>query len=185
MNIRPHARSITSIFLGLCASTVVLMPLRADAALDAYAIIVGETQGVIQGDVTTAPHEGKILIKAFGSSISGDYDAGTGIPSSGKQHRPVRLLKDMDRASPQLLTAFKNNETLVSVTLQFLRPTQTGAEQHYVTVVLSNAHVVSMLPGHSSQDEDLMIPFRETIGLIYESMTVTWEPNGVSEQIDW
>lgn len=172
--------------LWLLAIAAAMMPSGVDAALDAYATIIGEVQGEIQGDVTFPGLEGSILIKAFGSSVSDDYDPGTGLPSGNKQHRPIRLLKNMDPASPQLLEAFKNNERLTSVTLKFFRPTQSGAEQNHVTIILQNALIVSILPGHSSQSsEDLAIPFRETISLTYESMTVTWEPSGVSTQIDW
>ncbi len=181
--IRNTTTCLTGLGLFACAAT--LVPSAAHAALDAYATIIGEVQGEIEGGVTDAGHEGEIAIKAFGSSISAEYDAATGLPGEGTQHRPVRLLKDVDPASPKLLAALKNNELLTTVTLQFIRPTQAGAEQVYVTVVLENAHMVSILPGHSSQEDDLAIPFRETISLTYESMTVTWEPSGVSSQIDW
>lgn len=185
MNTSIRTRSIVGGALCACFWLAILSPTPAAAALDAYAVIIGENQGIISGDVTVDPHVGKILIKAFGNSISADYDAETGIPSDGKQHRPVRLLKDMDSASTKLLTALKDNETLTTVTIEFFRPTQAGAEELYVTVVLENAHVVSIIPGHSSQADDLQVPFRETIGLTYESMTVTWESSGGSTQIHW
>jgi type VI secretion system secreted protein Hcp len=172
--------------LGLFACAMVLVPSAAHAALDAYAVVFGETQGEIGGDVDIAGREGQILIKAFGSSVSVNFDPQTGVPGTGRQHRPIRLLKNMDSASPKLLEAFKNNERLTSITLRFYRPTSIGSEQNHVTIVLENARIVGILPGHSSQSEnDLDIPFRETISLTYEAMTVTWEPTGVSTQIDW
>lgn len=175
----------TRIAVVLCAIVAAALPSRAEAALDALAVIIGESQGQIVGDVDIPPNEGKIRIKAFGGSMSAVYDAASGVPGSGKQHRPVRLLKDVDRTSPQLLAAFKNNERLLAVTLEFYRPTQAGAEENYLTIVLQNAYIVSLLPSSSSQEDDLTIPFRETISLTYESMTVTWESSGVSTQIDW
>ncbi|NEZ04267.1 type VI secretion system tube protein Hcp [Wenzhouxiangella sp. XN201] len=185
MNPRAQFRSITAVTLGLCAWAAVLMPTPADAALDAYAVIIGETQGEFKTDSAIPPHEGKIVIKAFGSSVSADYDPATGLPGTDQQHRPIRLLKDVDKASPLLLTAFKNSEKLLSVTLQFFRPTQAGGEENHVTIVLENAYIVGILPGHSSQAEDVNTPFRETISLTYESMTVIWESGGITGQINW
>lgn len=183
MNACPRAISVTVFWL--CVTTASLLPLQAGAALDAFAVIIGETQGEIQGDVTEAGLEGQIRIKAFGSSVNADYDAATGLPGGSQQHRPVRLLKEVDQTSPQLLTALNNGERLISVTLRFFRPTQAGTEQNHITIVLENAFIVSILPGHSSQEEDLATPFRETISLTYESMTVSHEPTGFSTQVDW
>lgn len=157
----------------------------AHAALDAYATIEGETQGVIVGDVDDIGHENSIRIKGFGSSASADFDTGTGVPTGGRQHRPIRILKNIDPASPKLLTAMDTNETLVLVTIQFIRPSSGGSEVNFYTVQLVNAHVVSILPSHSSQTDDLNVEMNETVSLTYEKMIVTWEDGAITGEADW
>jgi type VI secretion system secreted protein Hcp len=165
--------------------TLISASATALAALDGYATIEGETQGVIAGDVDDVGHEGSIRIKGFGSSVSADFDTGTGVPTGGRQHRPIRILKNIDPASPKLLTAMDTNETLVLVTIEFIRPNSGGGEEHFYTVHLVNAHVVSILPSHSSQTDDLNVEMNETVSLTYEKMIVTWEDGAITGEADW
>lgn len=175
-------KNLFALFLGFMfasASTTAL------AALDAYATIEGETQGVIAGDVDIDPHVGSILVKSFGSSVSADFDMETGLPTGGEQHRPIRIFKNVDTASPKLLQALVDNETLLNVTIKFYRPSGTGAEQHYYTVQLLNAHVVSILPSHSSRVDDQQLQMNETVSLTYGKMIVTWEDGGITGEVNW
>lgn len=183
MNCYPVSRSyVSALFLGLAC---ILTSTNASAALDAFATIEGETQGVIIGDVDIAPYENTIRIKGFGSSVSADFDMGTGLPTGADQHRPIRILKNIDPASPKLLQAMDTNETLVLVTIQFTRPGPVGSEEQFYTVQLVNAHVVSILPSHSSQTDDLAVEMNETVSLTYEVMVVTWEDGGITSQTNW
>lgn len=161
------------------------MSTAALAALDGYATIEGETQGVIAGDVDDVGHENSIRIKGFGSSVSADFDMGNGVPTGALQHRPIRILKKIDPASPKLLQAMDTNEKLVLVTIEFIRPGGGGGEEHFYTVQLLNAYVVSILPSHSSQADDLAVEMNETVSLTYELMVVTWEDGSITGQTDW
>ncbi len=155
------------------------------AALDAFATMEGDQTGPILGDVDVVPFEGMIRIKGFGSSVSADFDMGTGVPSGGHQHRPIRLLKNVDPASPRLFQAMIDNETLVDVTIRFIRPGSSGSDEHFYTVQLINAHVVSILPSHSSAADDLAVEMNETVSLTYERMIVTWQDGGITAEATW
>jgi type VI secretion system secreted protein Hcp len=117
--------------------------------------------------------------------VSADFDTDTGLPTGGQQHRPIRILKNVDPASPKLLNALVNNETLTTVTIDFIRPGSAGAEVHFFTVELLNAHVVSILPSHSSQADDANVAMNETISLTYQKMIITWEAGGVTGEANW
>lgn len=149
-----------------------LLPGSAWAALNGYATVEGEVQGFIQGGSEVAPHEGKIVVKRYSYGVNAPYDPATGIPDGGRQHRPVRILKEVDQASPLLFNAMAGNETLTQVYIEFYQPGSSGAEEFFYSVLLTNAHVVSISPFQTSvaTDEERLLPQMEWIGLTFEKI---------------
>lgn len=165
---------------------IATMPDVSWAALNAYMRITGDTQGEIKGDVTQAGREDSILVKSYGYSVSAAYDTASGLPTGKRQHRPIRILKEIDKASPLLFNALVNNENLSSVIIRFWRPSSTGAEVQYYTVELVNARIVSIMPNSSSADaESSAIPARETVSFTFQKIIMTYEDGGITSEDDW
>lgn len=168
---------------------IAAMPAVSWAALNAYMKLTGETQGVIQGSVTQAGREDSILVIGMGHTVSAPYDAATGLPTGKRQHRPIRIVKEIDKSSPKLFTALTNNENLTDVAIRFWRPGGSGQEVQYYTIELINAKIVSIMPNHSSVlsnspdvDPD---PMTETVTFVYQTIVVTWEDGGVTSEAGW
>jgi type VI secretion system secreted protein Hcp len=173
-------------FLAMLFVVVLAVPVPSWAALDAYMRITGQSQGEIKGDVTLAGREDSILVVSFGYNVSTPYDPATGLVSGKRQHRPVRILKNIDQATPLLFNAMVNNELLTNVTIQFWKPDNTGGEVHYYTVELLNAHIVSIMPSQSSADAaSTELPFREVISFTFDTIITTFEDGGISAQDSW
>ena len=120
-----------------------------------YVTIVGSKQGKIQGDVTIKGREDKIQGLDFW------YEAevlGSAGQAGGQLHRgPVVLTKAWDSATPKLLQAFAENETLNTVLFEFWKPTASGAEVMYQTVELDDA-VISRLHWHLAEGASAKAP---------------------------
>ena len=159
-----------------------LLSAGALAAQTANAYIVGAVQGPINGDVIQVGREGSIEVLSFGYNVSAPYDPATGLPSGKRQHRPVRILKNIDSSSPLLFNALVNNEPLTSVRIEFWRPDRAGAESQYYTVELVNAHIVSIMP---SQVSGTSVPEQETLSLTFEQIITTFNATGGSGRDTW
>jgi len=169
----------------LAVSVLLAAPSVSQAALDAYMTVVGEVQGNIEGDVTLAGREGQIEVESFGYNVSSPLDSATGLPSGKRQHRPVRVLKPIDKASPLLFNALANNENLPNVTIRFWRPSRSGQEVQFYTVELLNARIVSITPSHSSTADGMADPMREVVSFTFQKIIFTYEDGGITAEDDW
>jgi len=160
------------------------IPSGSQAALPGYMTITG-----IVGSVIEAPHENSMEVIGFGHNVSLPYDSLTGVPNGTPQHRPIRVLKEIDKASPNLASALFNNATLETVVIRFWRPGSGGEEVNFYTIELFDAHLVSITPSHSSllpnSNEVNLESMREALTFTYRNIVITWEEGGIQATDDW
>ena len=157
-------------------------------ALNAYLTIEGETQGPILGSVTQAGRQDKIEVYAWNWEMMSLPDAATGLPSESKTQRPVVMTKAIDKSTPLLLTAQAESERLTLWTLEFYRPSPTGAEAQYFTVRLTNAQVIGvrMEMLNNKYPENMHHQEREHIYFHYENISAEWVEGGLATaDIPW
>ena len=173
----------------LIAAVLALTPLSAFAALPAYMWATGETQGVINGSVDHPGRENSMEVVEFSHSRSQAIDSASGLPSGKRQHRPIRITKPVDKASPLLQTAMTNNESLTTVRIDFYTSSNSGAEQQYYTVELLNARITNISQSINARNTEnwdfIPVPAIETITLVYDKITWTWEDGGIAAEDDW
>ena len=171
------------------AALLTLVPLGALAALPAYMWATGETQGVINGSVDHPGRENSMEVVEFSHSRSQAIDSASGLPSGKRQHRPIRVTKPIDKASPLLANALTNNESLTTVRIDFYRSSSTGVEQQFYTVELLNARVTNISQSSNARNtgswDFIPTPAIETITLVYDKITWTWEDGGIAAEDDW
>lgn len=176
MNVRrPYAALATVIaILGLVSA--------AYAEPNAIMRIKAGKQGEIKGGVTQKGREGSMAIVAFEHRVLTPMDATSGLATGKRQHKPLRITKTIDRASPLLRNALINNETLKEVTIQFFQPSGTGAETNYYTITLGNAHIAEiehrMLDNRVTENRNLLAV--EDISFVYDTITWTFTDGGIT-----
>ena len=94
----------------------------------------GQKQGEIKGGCTQKGREGSIIIFAFDHDIMSPRDIATGLPTGKRQHRPVKITKEIDKSSPLLYTVLCTNENLTEVIFKFWKPSAAGTEKQYYTI---------------------------------------------------
>ncbi len=140
-----------------------------------YLSVQGETQGLIQGDVTEAGLEGKIGVLQYTHSIYTPREASSGMATGERRHQPLILVKEIDKSSPKLALALVNNEEL-TVNLLFYKETTT--KDHYFTIKLEFATIVSIqsfMPREMASDA---VPMEE-VTLNYSKITWIHVATGV------
>jgi type VI secretion system secreted protein Hcp len=152
-----------------------------------YITIQGKNQGAIKGDVTLKGHEGAILGLALSHEIVSPRDPASGLPTGKRMHKPLTLTTPWGSATPKLLTAMYNNETLTSVHMSFWRPTPAGVEAQFMTIDLTNASVadfVSRVPNTSDPNLAKVQEYHD-ISFTYQKITTTFTVGGISATDDW
>src|SRR3569833_3098451 len=100
-------------------------------ALAAYLTIVAERQGSIRGSVIQKGREGKILVIGVQHEIVSPRNPQSGLPTGKRMHKPLMVLKELDRSSPLLYAALCTNENLRDVQFDFYTSTPTGLEKNH------------------------------------------------------
>jgi len=178
-------RALLKLQIVLVAITMAVLPLSALAALNGYMTAKGETQGKINGSVTQAGREGSMKVEEFSHSVSQSIDSASGLPSGKRQHRPIRVTKEIDKASPLLMNAFTNNEILTEVRIDFWQPSSSGQEIQFYTVELVNARITNISQHQGSTGEFVEVEPAEMISLVYDKITWTWQDGGITSEDDW
>jgi type VI secretion system secreted protein Hcp len=156
-------------------------------ALSAYLTLKGQKQGTIKGGVTQKGREGSILVHSFSNEILSPRDPSSGLPTGKREHKPVFILKEVDRASPLLWTALVTNENLTEWQLKFWTPTATGVEKEIYTIELTNASIASVRE-YMPDNEDparASLPLLEKISFVYQKIEWTWMDGAVYAADDW
>jgi type VI secretion system secreted protein Hcp len=162
-------------------------------ALNAYLTLRGQRQGDIHGGVTQKGRENSILVHAFSNEIISPRDPTSGLVTGRRVHKPLIIVKEIDRSSPLLWSALVNNENLTTWELKFWAPTVAagsggGVEKQIYTISLTNASIASMRE-HMLENEDpakAKFPLLEEISFTYQKIQWTWmEGVTTTAQDDW
>jgi type VI secretion system secreted protein Hcp len=118
-----------------------------------------------------------------------------GQPSGQRQHKPIVIHKEVDSASPLILSTCCNSEILSTVEINLTRPDSKGGETVYQTIHLTNAsisgykifHGIVSPPkpqpkhrGYTVRTNEL-----EEFELVFEQITFTNVKNSKSMTDDW
>lgn len=132
-----------------------------------------EVQGsMIEGTVTTAGHEGWILVASFGHSITVPTDIHSGAPTGSRTHGPIRIVKPVDKASPLIYQALCMGKQVTLAEIHFLRPNAEQGMELFFEIELQNGLITSVspsfIPTAAAQNQML-----ETVSITYES--ISWK----------
>ncbi|HRB82604.1 MAG TPA: type VI secretion system tube protein TssD, partial [Nitrospira sp.] len=96
--------------------------------IPAYLTVEVEKQGKIEGSCDLKGREGAILVQAFDHEVRIPSDPQTGLASGKRVHGPLKIVKQVDKASPLLYQALCTGEHLKSVEIKWYRIAKDGTE---------------------------------------------------------
>jgi type VI secretion system secreted protein Hcp len=150
--------------------------------------LTGNTQGAIaQGCCTMQGREDTILCQALDHEVYIPRDTQTGLPTGKRVHNPLTLTKVFDKATPKLFQALTTGERMSDVTMKYYRINPSGNEEHYFTIKLEDAILVSIKPWVPNALDQAREKFThmEDISFTYTKIIWTWEVDGVEAQDSW
>lgn len=132
--------------------------------------------------------EGTSDVFAVDHEIVQPYDPATGAATGVRQHRPLTVLKVIDKATPGLHKALVTGQTLKTAILDFYRiDPATRREMKYYTITLKKVRIVgikTMMPT-SFLPENEAYGHMEEVRLVYQSIEWNWLPDGIVETDEW
>lgn len=155
-------------------------------ALNAYLRLVSQ-RARIQGSVTLRGREGTSAVIAMSHEIVSPRDLASGRATGKRQHKPLVITKELDRASPAIRQVLTLNEVLTQVDLLFFRPDAAGVESQYFTIKLTNASITAItmqMPNTRHEDLRALEAF-EDVGFVYQRIEWTWAETTTVVGDDW
>lgn len=125
----------------------------------------GAKQGEIKGGLTQRGRENAMQCTQFVSEVAVPRDASSGAASGKRQYKPITCVKKVDNASPALLRALAENESLSEVLFRVFAPARGGAEAVVYSVELKSANVTGIRQ-FTAQDGTLMEEVAISFGTI-------------------
>ncbi|MBL8752715.1 MAG: type VI secretion system tube protein Hcp [Planctomycetes bacterium] len=144
-------------------------------ALTAY-LTLQLGSGKVKGSSRFKNREDQILVIGMSHEIVNDRDA-DGVPQKGRKHRPLVIQKDIDRSSPILWQAFRDNVTFDFGFLEFTRfPPGGGPQEIHATINFSKARITSIrgVMPNARVPENEPIPEYEEVTFCYDSIDWRW-----------
>ncbi|KVP81056.1 type VI secretion protein [Burkholderia ubonensis] len=152
-----------------------------------YLKLEGETQGKIEGSCIQENHKGTILVQAIEHLIDMPKCPQTGQPTGPRTHHTMTITKEFDKSSPKLAQALTSGERMKSVVLEFYRTSIGGKQEHYYTVSLENAIVMSIRSWTPNclASENKAFGHMEDVSYSYEKITWKHEIDSIEAEDSW
>jgi len=154
-----------------------------------------QKQGAMKGD-TQAVHgpldfKKGLMCHAFEYSVASQFDAGSGQLTGRRIHKPIRIVREVDSASPLLWQGLCTNEGITTATLSFARPDGTGKLALHTTIALTGGAIVKyrtwhgILPGSGDTLEQVHTNELEEFDMVFTKLTYSNAIKSKSAQDDW
>ena len=144
----------------------------AQADLFTYLTLTIDGQ-VVTGGVTQSGREGTIQTAAF--SMPGFSPVSAAGVAGPAQSRPVTATLSVDQATPLLFQAWANGGVIDSAVFRLYRPTQTGQEENYMTVTLTNGRIAGVALTSPDTNDVALISRPTTVHVTFTYATATWD----------
>jgi type VI secretion system secreted protein Hcp len=178
----------------LLSAAVLLLTATIGARADTiYYSLESTTERGIKFAPETSRYAGKYEAHDFKYTFRSPRDVASGLASGKRQHGPVKLTRKVAESSPQWFAALATNDTIKSITIDFLRPDPRGTDVVAYSFRLTNVQVSEInqfygsgieKPGAqaaASRGDSLY----EEISLVFQKIEVTSPASKSSAMDEW
>ncbi len=146
--------------------------------------LTGNTQGadICKGCCTMQGREDTILCQALNHEVYIPRDVQTGLPTGKRVHNALTVTKVFDQASPKLYQALTTGEQMSDVTMKYYRIDPSGKEEHYFTIKLEKAIIVSIKPWIPNALDTSKDKFTHMEDLSFTYSKITWRHEAASAE---
>lgn len=174
--------------IGCLAASAIVLASGAHAD-QGFLQIKGQKTGEMKGDAFQKGHEGWNTVKAIDYALTVPTDTATGMATGRRSRQGISFTLNWSKATPLLLAAAGNNETLTDVEFQRWLPqmaaaTGTGTEVDSDNIHLTNARISSLKIIDQNTDDKVLEPI-VIVTFTYQKMTMTHVDGGIMGEDSW
>lgn len=137
-----------------------------------------ELTGSKQGSIKSTRKDGLIPVINFSHGVASVMDSSTGLPTGKRQHKPLTVLKRIDRTSPLLYKSMIMGEMLTPAKFQVMQYHPATASYSVIYVItLTDAFVLDI----TQRVDDQGIPYEE-VSFVYQAIEWTWVDGSINTQ---
>lgn len=143
--------------------------------VDLFVTLKTSTGGQVQGESTDTKYSGALEITGFSWGMSSAADISTGSATGRRQHKPLKLYKSIDAATPPLSSALAQNQNVIELTLT-ARKAGSNGPLVYLEIKLKNGRVVRQDLEYGEQIEGGNGNGREVVEVAYQEIEINYTP---------
>lgn len=130
----------------------------------------------IAGEARFAGETGLMPVQAFQHEVVSPRDAASGLPTGKRQHKPLTITKELDKATPMLYQALATGQRIPSVSLAICAPCTRDARAPSFTITMKDVLVTSIRAhgGALDPDDDGDGLPTEEVSFTYGAIVWTW-----------
>lgn len=130
-------------------------------------------KGPVKGEVQDGKFLGALEITGWSWGMASQSHVSTGQASARRQHKPLRLYRNIDAATCPLASALSQNQTVKELTLT-CRKAGTGTPLEYLIIRLKKGRVVSLDLEYLDQTSGGS--GREVVEITYQEIEIEYTP---------
>lgn len=141
--------------------------------VDMFVKLTTDKAGVVKGEAADSTHAGEIEITGWAWGMASASDASTGLATGRRQHKPLKLYKNIDAATCPLAIALVQNQVVKELKLT-CRKAGTGAALEYLVITLKNGRVSRL--DLEYLDQTVGGSGREVAEITYQEIQIDYTP---------
>lgn len=138
----------------------------------------------IEGEHSSGGYNDHSLIIGIHGQLFRDV-SNIGAPGDSLHHRPLVITKNVETATPDVYSHFKNNSVISTVDLKFTRLGSSGQEIQYFEITLNNVKIFEIRQELRYNKDSDIFNFIEHIHMAYQSIEFKNITNGDMVNIPW
>lgn len=158
-----------------------LLPAICQGSPSAYMkLTIDGNQVIGESEVTTLNRANTVELLSYAAHTATPYDQASGTVTGRRDHASITIRKRLDSVTPLLNKALLQNQPIQAEFL-FFRPavTTVGVEEHYMTVEIKAARVVTV--SHLTPEvQGAAMPVIEEVQFAFRDITWTHVPSGAT-----
>ena len=163
-------------FLLLALACLAMATVPMDGATTGYIKLEG-----VEGESQDDAHKGEIEVLSWSWGVSQTASVSSGQATGRRQYEPIRIIKPIDKATPQLAKRCAEGQHIKEAKLTLRRTGATGAPEDYLVIELTDVFVSSVSMGccdNDCDDADPSLEPSERITITYGTIRILHPASG-------
>ena len=141
----------------------------------------------IEGECEVQGREGSVEIIQMDHLVAIPVDIRDASATSARQHGGMKLVANIDKATPQLMQCVCTSKEIPTVKLEFYRLDKDGNQVLYYTITMNNVRVIGARTWFPNTNDPANGPFKDMMDyeLRYDKIEWNYEKGNLSFADEW